>query len=81
MSKHHAPADRFKRDVEYYQAHREELLEKYPEHWVTIFSERVVGADRDVDRLLAALRARAIPTEKAFVERVTAEDELLILLA
>ncbi len=79
MEEHQAELERFGRDVEYYQAHQEQLLERYPEQWVAIFNEQVVGADPDVDRLLATLDEHGIPKEKALVEYVTAKDEILIL--
>lgn len=50
MQEKQAEIRRFHRDVDYYQAHREELLKQYPEQWVAIFNEQVVGADPDYDR-------------------------------
>jgi hypothetical protein len=70
---------RFQRDLDYYEAHRQELLERYPEQWVAIFEEQVAAADPDVDRLLETLRQRGVPTQEAVVEHVTAQDDLLIL--
>jgi len=35
---------RFKRDVEYYEAHSRDLLERYPEEWVAIYNESGAGA-------------------------------------
>jgi hypothetical protein len=74
-----AELQRFHRDVEYYQAHQAELLAKYPEHWVAIYNERVVGADPDFDRLLQTLEEREVPAGEAFVEWVTEKDDILIL--
>ena len=45
---------RFKKDTEYteyYEQHREELLDSYPEQWVAMFREKVVGASPDLDKL------------------------------
>ena len=36
-----------RRDRQYFGAHREELLEKYPDQWVAVFREEVVAVDRD----------------------------------
>ncbi len=37
-----------RRDRQYFGAHREELLEKYPDQWVAVFREEVIfgGPDR-----------------------------------
>lgn len=76
-----AELDRFGQDVAWFEAHQEEMLAKYPEHWVAVFNQKVVGADPDFDRLLDSLDKRRIPSERAFIERVTAKEELLILPA
>ena len=79
MKDHHADLARLQRDVDYYQAHQAELLARYPEQWVAIFDEQVAEADPDIDRLLDKLDQRGVPKEQALVERVTAQDDLLIL--
>ncbi|MBI4499142.1 MAG: hypothetical protein HY689_14730 [Chloroflexi bacterium] len=70
--------ERLKRDMDYFEAHREELLEQYPEQWVAIFHEQVLGAGPDFDRLLDDLQARGIPVGQVLIERVTRHDELLV---
>ncbi|MBI4492707.1 MAG: hypothetical protein HY690_07960 [Chloroflexi bacterium] len=70
---------RFRRDVEYYEAHREQLLQQYPEQWVAVFNQEIVGADPDFERLLATLDELGVPSEHALIRRVTARDDLLIL--
>lgn len=71
--------ERLKRDMEYFEAHQEELLEQYSEQWVAIFQEQVAGASPDFDRLLDDLQARGVPVGQVLIERVTRHDELLIL--
>ena len=39
----------------YFEAHREELLEQYPEHWVVIHQRQLVGAASNLDQLTALL--------------------------
>lgn len=73
--------ERFRRDTAYYERHREELLEQYPEQWVAIFKEQVVGAAPEFDQLLDRLQGRGIPVGQALVEHLTRKDELLILSA
>lgn len=74
-----AELEHFKRDTAYFEQHREELLEQYPEQWVAVFNQQVVGADPDFDRLLDGLQARGIPVGQVPVELLTRKDELLIL--
>lgn len=71
--------ERFRKDTAYYEAHREELLQQYPEQWAAIFDERVVGVASDVEHLLEKLKAKGIPPGKGLVEHLTRNDELLIL--
>ena len=80
MQEKQAELRRFRRDVDFYQAHQDELLKQYPEQWVAIFNEQVVGADPDYDRVLDQVQAKRISVGRVFIERVTAKDELLILL-
>jgi hypothetical protein len=70
---------RFQRDIDYYESHYDELLQQFPEQWVAIYKQRVVGSDDDLDRLLQQLKQEGIPIEKALIEDVTAEEEFLIL--
>ena len=74
-----AELQRFKRDTQYYEAHREELLTQYPEQWVAVFNQQVVGAAPDFDQLLTMLERRSIPAQRALIEHVTCKAELLIL--
>ncbi len=71
--------ERFKKDMDYYEAHRDKLLKEYPEQWVAIFNEDVVDTAPDPDQLLDELRKQGIPTEHVFIQHLTRNDELLIL--
>jgi hypothetical protein len=79
MTEIQADMGRFKRDVAYYEAKREELLQQYPEQWVAIYNQEVVGAARDLRRLLTQIVKKGVPRGRAFVEYVTDKEELLIL--
>ena len=74
-----AELQRFKRDTQYYEAHREELLTQYPDQWVAVFDQQVVGAAPDFEQLLAMLEQSSIPAERVLIEHVTRKEELLIL--
>ena len=69
----------FRREIEYYEAHQDELLQQYPEKWVAIFHQTVAGANPDFEQLLTELDERGVPSEHALIRHVTAKDDLLIL--
>jgi hypothetical protein len=71
--------ERFNADMLYFDRHRQELLEKYPEHWVAIYKQQVAGASKDQKRLIRQLDRKGIPPARAFVDYLTDRDELLIL--
>lgn len=71
--------ERYERDAEYFEEHREELLQRYPERWVAIYNQRVVGAARDPKRLRRQVERQGIPPGDSFWEYVTDQEELLIL--
>jgi hypothetical protein len=70
---------RFKKDTAYYEAHQDELLEKYPEQWVAIYNQKVVGASSDYEELLDYLQAKGYSVGHVLVQHLTRHDELLIL--
>ena len=70
---------RFQRDVDYFQAHQEELLSKYPDQWVAIYNQQVVGAAQDPEQLLDQLEEQGIPIEHALFEHLSTKEELWIL--
>ena len=71
--------DRFRADALYFDAHRQELLATYPEHWVAIYGKRVVAAAAEHCVLLDQLEARGIPAGHAYREYVTDDDTDLFL--
>ena len=79
MHEPQAELQRFKRDTQYYEAHREALLTQYPEQWVAVFNQQVVGAAPDFEQLLAMLEQSGIPVERTLIEHVTHTEELFIL--
>jgi hypothetical protein len=70
---------RFHNDVMYFDAHRDELLKEYPEHYIAIFNEQIVAVDRDYERLLEQVAAKGISLGQVFVDHATNEDYVLIL--
>ncbi|MPZ13002.1 MAG: hypothetical protein GEU73_01015 [Chloroflexi bacterium] len=71
--------ERFRRDTEYFDRHRQEFLQQYPEQWVAVYHQQVVGAARDPKRLVKQLERKGIPPGLVFHEYVTDQEDLLIL--
>ncbi len=71
--------ERYRRDALYFEAHREELLEHYPDHWVAIYNQAVVAAAKQLPQLLRKLDKLGVPRGEAFVEHVSGEDDVLVL--
>ncbi len=72
---------RFRGDTAYFEVHREELLEKYPDQWVAIYNQQVVGESADARQLLADLKGKGIPLGQVVVKYLPKKEELLILHA
>jgi hypothetical protein len=68
------------RDTQYYAAHRAELLRRYPNMWVAIYNQHVVGAAQEAEQLLTELEVRGVAVERALIQRVSDEEDLLILI-
>ena len=71
--------ERFGRDVEYFDQHRQELLQQYPDQWVAVYHQQVVGAAKDPKRLVKQLERKGIPPGRVFHEYVTDKEEFLVL--
>ncbi len=61
----------FERDIRYFQARREELLEKYPEQWVAVYRLELKGHARNLPGLIKQLRAKGVPRGEAYVKFLT----------
>jgi hypothetical protein len=79
MNQVQAELQRFKKDTAYYEAHHDELLGKYPEQWVAIYNQQVVGTSPDYEQLLDDMEGKGVPIEKALFKRMTQKEELWIL--
>ena len=72
---------RYQADVLYLEKHRQELLARYPDHWVAIYHQQVVGAAKDPRRLLKQLKRKGIPPSQVHRERLSTREDLLIVPA
>ena len=66
-------------DIDFYEAHYQDLLAQYPDQWIAIMNQEVVGAADDVFELVAELKARGIPADRVLRRHMGTGSELLIL--
>jgi hypothetical protein len=76
-----ADMERYRADARYFDEHRAELLQQYPDQWVAVYLQEVVGAARDTKRLVKQLERKGIRPGRTYHEYVTAEVEDLFLPA
>lgn len=72
---------RFRADAAYFDAHRGEFLQRYPDQWVAVYAQEVVGAAKDIKRLVKQLERKGIRPGRTYRQYVTDKEELLILFA
>ncbi len=80
MHEHVKELQRFQKDIDYFELHQRELLQRYPDEWVAIFNGRVVGDNPDVEPLLRSLEERGVPIDKTLLRHLAAKEDVLILV-
>lgn len=64
-------SEQMRKDHKYFSLHRDELLEKYPDQWVSVYKGEVIAVDVDRDELAKKIDAlglhRTLPETK-FIE-------------
>lgn len=68
----------FDEDNLYFDEHMDELARDFPEEWIAIYHQRVVGHDSSLDRLMDGLVQKNLPVGQIAVRRAT-RDQLLFL--
>jgi len=71
--------ERFTQDILYFDRQREELLRQYPDRWVAVYQQRVVGTAKALKQLVRQLERKGIPAGRAFCEYLTDEETVLIV--
>ncbi len=80
MSNAPTMSERHNKDVEYYEIHYRELLAQYPDQWIAILDQKVVGTSDDAFELSTQLKKRGVSTNRVLRRHMTKESELLILI-
>jgi hypothetical protein len=70
---------RLQKDTRYFEAHQEELLRQYPEQWVAILDQEVLGTASDFEQLLDALKQKGVPLGQVLFKHLTEKEELWVL--
>ena len=74
-----AELERFAKDIEYCEERYQELLDRYPEQWIAILNQEIVGDGSNFDLMLADMNARGIPVWQTLTRFMTTEDTVLTL--
>lgn len=71
--------EHFNGDTEWYRAHRDDLLARYPDQWIAIYGGEVVGAAEDAEELFTRLKEQGVPIAHTFFAHPSGEEEDWIL--
>jgi hypothetical protein len=69
--------ERYRTDALYFEQHRQELLRRYPEHWIAVYDQDIVGIAKRLPRLLQKLEKQGLPRGQVFIEHVSSKEDLL----
>lgn len=81
MAQVQSDLEHYHADALYFAAHRQELLDQYPDRWVAVYDRQVVASAKQLPRLLQQLDRQGLPRGKVFVEYLATNEDLLILRA
>lgn len=73
--------ERFTQDVLWLEEHQEQLLQAHKDRWIAVYNQEVVGAARDLTRLLRQLQRKGIPPPHAYRRYLTDREQLLIVFS
>lgn len=75
-----AELERFGKDIKWANEHESELLAQYPDQWVGVLDEVVVGNSPDFDKFLEDMVQKGI-LDKVFVRHLFTDPPVFILSA
>ncbi len=65
------------KDVEWFNKNHRELMKRYPEQWVAVLGQKVVGAALDVYDLIARLKEKGIAQDVILWEQMTEAETII----
>jgi len=69
----------FNKDFQWFLRSREELLPKYKNKWVAIYSKKVLDSDKNLTTLVKRLKAKGLQPEQILVQFLSKEPIEAIL--
>ena len=60
-----------RKDVEWFNKHNRELMKQYPEQWIAVLGQKVVGAAPDIYDLIDRLKEEGIAQDVILWEHMT----------
>ena len=69
----------FEHSCSYIDSNREKLLKQYPNHWIAVYKDQVLAADKDLRNLINTLRRSGTHLEQVAVEWLTREQHPILL--
>lgn len=63
-----ADLERFTADAKWFDSHYDDLLAKYPDHWVGVYHKKVVGASTDGEALIVKLSNDGMPVGRIYFD-------------
>ena len=69
----------FNEDFKWFLRSREELLVKYEDKWVAVYSRKVLDSDEDLTRLVERLKAKGLHPEQILIQFLSKEPIEAIL--
>ena len=69
----------FNKDFQWFLRSREELLLKYEDKWVAIYSKKVLDTDENLTTLIKRLKAKGLQPEQILVQFLSKEPIEAIL--
>lgn len=74
-----AEMNQFKKDIEFLESRSKDLIKKYPDHWVAVYEEKLVGSNKDFSALFSELKKNEIPTNKTVIRFLSTKPIKIIL--
>ena len=66
------------KDVEFFNKNSQEIMKQYPEQWIGILGQKVVGAAPDIYDLMAQLKEKGIAQDVVLWQHMTKEETLML---
>ncbi|MBM2827260.1 MAG: hypothetical protein HW403_1324 [Dehalococcoidia bacterium] len=71
--------ERYRKDALYFEENREEFLRLYPERWVAVYEQKMVGVAKHLPQLINSLKKKGLPSNHTFIEYLSTNEATLIL--